>query len=55
VVVTTDGRRDLIFYTSNPSSAIRWFEEELGPRMQTHHVEFTIHPDANWETYRRFM
>jgi hypothetical protein len=54
VVVTTDGRRDLIFYTSNAKGAIRKFEDKLSPRMDTHQVEFTIRPDAKWGIYSQF-
>lgn len=53
LVITTDGIRDLIFYTSDPDAAIKEFEERLKPATTTHPVEFTIRPNA-WELYRRF-
>ena len=54
IVVTTDGRRDLIFYTSSPQQAFHKFENDLRPLLTTHRVEFLIHPDAKWELYRDF-
>jgi Family of unknown function (DUF695) len=54
IVVTTDGRRDLIFYTSSPQQAVHKFENDLRPLLTTHRVEFLVHPDAKWELYRDF-
>ena len=54
LVVTMDGIRDLIFYTSNPDAVIREFEERLKPATETHQVELTIRPDETWELYQRF-
>jgi hypothetical protein len=54
VVVTTNGRRDLIFYTSNAQGAISKFENDLQPLAETHQVEFMVHPDENWELYQDF-
>ena len=53
-VVTTNGRRDLIFYTSDPQQAIHKFENDLQPLAETRQVEFMIHPDANWDLYQDF-
>jgi hypothetical protein len=55
VVVTTDGRRDLIFYTSSPQQAIHKFENDLRPLLRSHKAEFLVHPDAKWELYRDFV
>jgi Family of unknown function (DUF695) len=53
-VVTTNGRRDLIFYTSNPQQAIHRFENDLQPLAETRQVDFMIHPDADWDLYQDF-
>jgi Family of unknown function (DUF695) len=54
VVVTTDGRRDLIFYTSNQGQAVHKLKNDLRPLLTSHKVEFLLHPDAKWELYRDF-
>ena len=53
-VVTTNGRRDLIFYTSDAQQAIHKFENDLQPLAETHQVEFAVHPDSGWELYHDF-
>jgi hypothetical protein len=54
LVITTDGIRDLIFYTCDPEAVIREFETSLKPATRTHNVELTIRVDPRWELYRRF-
>ncbi len=54
LILTTGGVRELYFYSSNPNRAIGRWEDELQPRMDTHHVEFVIRRDAKWEMYHRF-
>jgi hypothetical protein len=54
LVVTTNGRRDLIFYSSSAPGAINKFENDLQPLAETHQVELMVHPDENWELYQDF-
>lgn len=54
LVITTDGIRDLIFYTCDPGAVIREFQTSLRPATRTHNVELTIRVDPQWELYRRF-
>lgn len=54
LVMTTNGTRDLYFYSSNAQGAIGKFENNLRPRMTTHQVEFSARPDSNWEMFERF-
>jgi hypothetical protein len=54
LVITTDGARELYFYSSDPDAAIAEWEEKLQPRMRTHKVEFKIRPDEEWDIYRKF-
>lgn len=55
LVVTTDGRRDLIFYTSNPDEAVKKLQNDLRPLLTTHQTEYLVHVDAKWELYRDFI
>ncbi len=54
LVITTDGAREVYFYSSDPEAAIDEWEEKLQPRMRTHKVEFKVRPDEEWEAYQEF-
>jgi len=52
LVITTQGRRDLIFYTSNADSALKRLEPwQTG---QTHEVTTDLEWDTFWDLYRSF-
>jgi hypothetical protein len=53
LVLTSDGRRELYFYTVDAKEAVRAWEEDLEPALTTHHVEIHVRPDAEWGVYRR--
>lgn len=55
LVLTGYGVRDCYFYSSDPQSAIRVWEQELQPNIRSHQVAFEIRPDPQWEMYRRFL
>jgi hypothetical protein len=53
VVHTRDGRRDLVFYTSNPEAVVAWFERQKLKKL-SHRLKLSLRPDARWETYRAY-
>lgn len=52
VVVTTDGKRDFVFYTSEPDALVRFFEEEVKPAA-TRSIELTVE-ENDYRLYRMF-
>jgi hypothetical protein len=54
LIVTGNGTRTLHFYTSDPSAAIRCWEQELQPAIHDRRTSFDVLPDAEWEAYRCF-
>lgn len=55
LVVTGYGVRDCFFYSSDPQSDIRVWEQELQPSIHSHQVTFNIRPDPQWQMYKRFL
>ena len=53
LVVTNQGIRDLIFYTSNPGGATQRLES-AAPTLMPYAYEVAIEPDAQWEIYQAF-
>src|SRR5688572_29390113 len=53
-VITTNGIREFVFYTSNPE-AVRTKLEKLKGEVRSHSVQGMIKHDADWNTYREFV
>jgi hypothetical protein len=53
-VITTNGMREFVFYTSNPE-AVQTKLEKLKGEIRSHSVQVIIKHDANWNTYREFV
>lgn len=53
VVMTTDGFRDFIFYTSDMNSAVRRFQV-LQPSFGNLQIDVSSKPDKQWTQYERF-
>jgi hypothetical protein len=55
LIVTGDGVRVCYFYSADPQAAIRVWEQELQPNIQSHKVVFRVRPDAEWQMYGKFL
>ena len=53
--ITGDGVRVCYFYSADPSTAVRVWEEELQPNIHSRQVTFRVRPGAGWQMYRRFL
>jgi hypothetical protein len=54
LTLMTQGRREVIFYTSNLQSALRRLEK-LRPTIQSHKIEVSAERDSFWGMYRAFL
>ena len=52
-VITTSGMREFVFYTREPQSVKRRFEQ-LRNRITSHELQLMIQADRTWRTYDRF-
>jgi hypothetical protein len=55
LIVTGDGVRICYFYSADPRAAVRVWEEELQPNIDSHQVTFHVRPDEKWQMYRSFL
>jgi hypothetical protein len=55
LVITGDGVRVCYFYSADPRTAIRVWEEELQPNVHSHQLTFRVRPDPEWQMYRSFL
>jgi Family of unknown function (DUF695) len=49
-VITTGGMREFVFYTRDPQSVKRRFEQ-LRNRITSHEIQLMIQSDRTWRTY----
>jgi hypothetical protein len=54
VVITTNGMREFVFYTSDPQAAERKLTA-LAERIDSYQVQRLIEPDTDWSVYRQFV
>lgn len=52
-VITTGGKREFVFYTSDPER-VRVQVAVLQESIETHELQLTIQPDEQWSVYRQF-
>ncbi len=55
LILTHGGVRQLYFYSSDPDRAIRQWEDNLRPQIETRSVEFFIRPEPKWEMYKLYI
>jgi hypothetical protein len=55
VVMTTDGFRDFIFYTSDPMAAVKRMQASVAPSFADLQVDVNGQPDAEWKQFKRFI
>lgn len=53
-VITTQGMREFVLYTADPSWVEDW-AHELGARVPGHEVQVMVQGDPGWETYRQLL
>jgi hypothetical protein len=53
VIITTNGFRELIFYTSVPREIVPAIES-LRNETKSHNLQFYVKPDTTWEVYKSF-
>jgi hypothetical protein len=54
MAITSDGRRDLVLYTSDADAALQRLEDLRSPE-QTHPFEASLERDTYWGMYRSFL
>lgn len=52
---TIPGIREYIFYTCNPDSVQRKFDNDVAARVFTHRVHLKMQPDKDWGIYRKLL
>ena len=53
LVITTNGMREFVFYTSN-DGAVREKVNDIRDQIFTHTIQLMIRPDPSWKVYRTF-
>ena len=53
VVITTNGMREFVFYTSDPTSA-QAKVAKVSQLVTGHEVQLMVQPDPEWNVYKRF-
>jgi hypothetical protein len=53
-IITTDGMREFVFYTSNPQT-VEIKLKKLRDTIESHIVQGMIKPDEDWSVYRQFV
>ena len=53
VVLTTNGVKEWVLYTSDPEATKRRMGA-FGPTVSTHQLQMVIREDKNWDVYRQF-
>jgi Family of unknown function (DUF695) len=53
-VITTNGIREFVFYTSDPDAAEKKLVA-LAEKIDSHEIQRVIHLDADWIVYRQFV
>jgi Family of unknown function (DUF695) len=53
VVITTNGFREFVFYTSVPRDIVITMER-FRKEVTSHQIQFHVKPDTTWEVYRDF-
>jgi hypothetical protein len=53
LVITTDGMRELVYYTKRPD-VIKQVAQEIQTKIISHEIQYYIKEDSDWEVYKEF-
>jgi hypothetical protein len=53
LVITTDGMRELVYYTKRPD-VIKQVVQEIQTKIVSHEIQYYIKEDPDWEVYKEF-
>jgi hypothetical protein len=54
IVITTNGIREFVFYTSDPDAAEKKLAA-LAKKIESHQIQSVTHSDADWSVYHQFV
>jgi hypothetical protein len=53
LVITTDGMRELVYYTKRPD-IIKQVAQEIQTKIFSHEIQYYVKEDSDWEVYKEF-